>query len=67
MSNEEKEDLVENICQGQLNLAYSVCGISGFLVKCFIENTDVNEIKERLVRKLSGQEIIDIILSSHNL
>ena len=67
MSDEEKENLIENICQIQLNLAHSIGGISGFIVKRFIENIDVNEIKEKLVGKLSGQEIIDIISSSHNL
>ena len=54
MANEEKENLIENICQRQLNLAHSICGISGFIVKCFIENIDVNKIKEKVVRKLSG-------------
>ena len=67
MSCEEKEDLIENICQRQLNLASSVGGVEGFLVKWFIENIDVNEIKERLIGKLSRQEVINIILSSHNL
>ena len=49
MSDEEKENLIENICQIQLNLAHSIGGISGFIVKRFIENIDVNEIKEILL------------------
>ena len=54
MSGEEKEDLIKNICQRQLNLTSSIAGVEGFLVKWFIENIDINEIKGRLVGKLSG-------------
>ena len=45
MCNEEKQDLIENICQRQLNLASSNGGVRGLLVKWFIQNIDVNETK----------------------
>ena len=58
--------VIENICQRQLNLAFSNGGVRGLLVKWSIRNIDVNEIKLKLAGKLTGQEIIDIISGSHN-